>query len=65
MFFKVPFSLRVSYDNNSILGKVNDVKVSYQDIMASTKIASACDKSAKTGKPVDILWTDEEIPFNK
>ena len=31
-------------------------------VMAVTKVCSACEESAKSGMPVDITWTKDEIP---
>ena len=32
------------------------------DTLAVSKIANACEESVKTGLPVRLEWTDEEIP---
>lgn len=66
MFFKVvhSYSQLIADCLHWFLGKAS-IKVSYQDIMASSKIASACDESAKSGKPVEITWSEEELPINQ
>ncbi|KAF2905588.1 hypothetical protein ILUMI_00587 [Ignelater luminosus] len=39
------------------------LKVDYQDVLAVSKIASACEEAAKTGKIVEIHWDSKDLPF--
>ncbi|XP_077282496.1 myo-inositol 2-dehydrogenase-like [Temnothorax americanus] len=38
--------------------------VKSQEILAVSKIATACEESARTGKMVNLKWTDSELPDN-
>ena len=38
------------------------ISVTGRMTQAVSKIASACEESAKTGKPVTLTWTKDEIP---
>jgi len=45
-------------------------RVKSKEILAVSKIATACEESARTGKIVDLKWTESELPdkpwdFNK
>lgn len=39
--------------------------VKSREILAVSKIATACEESARTGKIVDLKWTDSELPDNQ
>lgn len=42
-------------------GKVES-QVKSKDILAVSKIATACEESARTGKVVNLKWMDSELP---
>lgn len=42
-------------------GKV-EPRVHPKEILCVSKIASACEESAKSGRTVDIKWSDGELP---
>ncbi|XP_011697169.1 PREDICTED: uncharacterized protein LOC105455498 [Wasmannia auropunctata] len=44
-------------------GKVES-QVKSKDILAVSKIATACEESARTGKIVTLKWTSSELPDN-
>jgi len=37
-------------------------RVKSKEILAVSKIATACEESARTGKIVDLKWTESELP---
>ena len=39
-----------------------DLSISGKMTLAVSKIATACEASARSGKPVEISWTTSEIP---
>ncbi|XP_076300304.1 inositol 2-dehydrogenase [Lasioglossum baleicum] len=41
---------------------MTDMSVTSKQTLAVSKIASACEESAKTGKPVEIKWSSDEMP---
>ena len=41
---------------------VSDMSVTGRMTSAVSKIADACEESAKTGKTVQLAWLDEELP---
>lgn len=45
-----------------LLGQ-QQLKIDPRDTLAVSKIASACEESARTGKTVDLEWNPEELPF--
>ena len=44
-------------------GKVES-EVKSKDILAVSKIATACEESARMGKVVELIWTKDELPDN-
>ncbi|KAF2898407.1 hypothetical protein ILUMI_07769, partial [Ignelater luminosus] len=38
------------------------LKVDHGDTLAVSKIASACEESARTGKAIEIKWSRDELP---
>jgi len=39
-------------------------EVKSKDILAVSKIATACEESARMGKVVELIWTKDELPDN-
>lgn len=44
---------------------MDELKVDYKDTLAVSKIASACEKAARTGGAVELKWEPEELPATK
>ncbi|KAG5330133.1 DHDH dehydrogenase, partial [Acromyrmex heyeri] len=44
-------------------GKIES-EVKSKDILAVSKIATACEESARLGKVVELIWTKDELPDN-
>lgn len=63
--FASRFRLAYYYEMESFLDVVHGKAVPLvhaKEILAVSKIASACEESAKTGKTVDIVWSNGELP---
>ena len=48
---------------NVVMGK-EEIMITGEMVKAVAKIIDACNESAKTGKPVSMTWTKDEIPAN-
>ncbi|XP_014212010.2 uncharacterized protein LOC106641938 [Copidosoma floridanum] len=59
--FKLAYHYEMEAFIDVVLGKAKPL-VHPKEILAVSKIASACEESAKTGKSVDISWTPSELP---
>lgn len=46
-----------------VLGKAESM-VRSQEILAVSKVATACEESARSGKVVQLKWTDGELPYH-
>lgn len=46
---------------NVVLGKA-EMSVSSKETLAVSKIASACQESARIGEMIEIKWTEDELP---
>lgn len=67
MYYSFPSRYREAYQKEMdhfldvTLGMTN-MSVTSKQTMAVSKIASACEESAKTGKSVELKWSSDEIP---
>ncbi|XP_008211381.1 myo-inositol 2-dehydrogenase [Nasonia vitripennis] len=61
--FKLAYYKEMEHFLDVVLGKAQPA-VQAKEILAVSKIASACEESARSGKTVDIKWADGELPTN-
>lgn len=59
-------SYRKEFDHfiDIVLGKAESM-VKSKEILAVSKIAIACEESARTGKVVELKWANGELPYHK
>ncbi|XP_063224009.1 inositol 2-dehydrogenase-like [Bacillus rossius redtenbacheri] len=62
--YKEAYQREMEHFLDVVQGKESELKVKDYETMAVSKIAAACEKSAKTGTFVNISWGDDEIPKN-
>lgn len=46
-----------------VLGRA-ECMVRSKEILAVSKVATACEESARTGKVVELKWANEELPYH-
>lgn len=59
--FRNAYAKEMEHFLDVVLGKCQPA-VHPKEILAVSKIASACEESARSGKTVDIKWADGELP---
>ena len=59
--FRNGYAREMEHFLDVVLGKAES-RVHEKEILAVSKIADACEESARTGKTVDIKWSANELP---
>lgn len=59
--FKLAYRRELDHFVDVVLGKAQP-EVQGKEILAVSKIAAACDQSAKTGCSMELQWADGELP---
>lgn len=61
--FKLAYYKEMEHFLDVVLGNAQPA-VQAKEILAVSKIATACEESARSGKTVDIKWANGELPTN-
>ncbi|KAK0079363.1 hypothetical protein PV325_001350 [Microctonus aethiopoides] len=59
--FKLAYQYEMDHFLDIVLGKC-ETNVKPMEILAVSKIATACEESSRTGKMVELNWANEELP---
>ncbi|XP_063224008.1 myo-inositol 2-dehydrogenase-like [Bacillus rossius redtenbacheri] len=60
--FKLGYYYEMEHFLDYLQGKTTKMLVEDHEVLAVSKIATACDEAARTGRTVDITWSKDELP---
>nr|CAD7199179.1 unnamed protein product [Timema douglasi] len=59
---KLAYDYELEHFLDIVQGKTSKLKVEGKEVLAVSKIATACEESAKTGQFITLKWAPEELP---